>query len=113
MSLDDYLINYSDPKQVYQLPEVQEKLLSAKCKILLILLDFRPHSSKELMRRTGATRIAARIHELRKKHGLIIDSWADELEPTLWWYQLKTPLPYKDPFAVICRERLEEWWGRI
>ena len=112
MAFDELDVDYTNPREVYKLPEVQEKLLSAKCKILLILLDFKPHSTDELMKRTGAKRIASRINELRHKHGLPIRSWADPSDPTVWYYQL-VELPYNDPFWEICHEKIEEWWGKF
>ncbi|RLG44398.1 MAG: hypothetical protein DRN78_00160 [Thermoproteota archaeon] len=101
-----------DPKEVYKLPEVQRALLSSLCKVLLILLDFKPHTAEELERRTGARRAVARIHDL-KKMGLNIEAKWDETRPLTRVYQLKPPLPFKDPFGVICKKRIEDWWGTV
>ncbi len=102
MSLDDYLVDYSDPKQVFKLPEVQEMAETIRCKILKILLDGKPHSTRELMLRTGAIRPQARIHELRKM-GFRIDSWAEGKRPVTWYYQLDIEhLPFTNPLAVVC-----------
>ncbi len=114
MSLDDYFVDldegrrfgtvdYSNPKQVYKLPEVQEALESSTCQILRILLDGKPHSTWELIMKTGAMRVPARIHELRKM-GFPIESKAEGKNPRRWYYRLDIKrLPFPDPLAVVCK----------
>lgn len=60
------------------------------------LKDGRPHSSFELVKSVyGATgpsiaRLGARIWDL-KHDGCMIESWKDEKNKAMWWYQMHVP----------------------
>lgn len=59
-----------------------------------LLQDRLPHRTDEILRvvyRPGQplARVAARVHELKGKHGVRIDGWKDPQYPSLYYYQLR------------------------
>lgn len=58
-----------------------------------ILLDLEAHSTYEIANRIkpggGLVRISERIREIQKQKGIVIDSWQDKDNRSLWWYRIR------------------------
>lgn len=58
-----------------------------------LLLDGEPHSTYEMVNlirpEGGLVRISERIREIQKQYGIIIDSWPDSKNRSMWWYQIR------------------------
>jgi hypothetical protein len=58
-----------------------------------LLLDGEPHSTYDMVNLIrpdgGLVRISERIREIQKQHGIVIDSWPDSKNRSMWWYLIK------------------------
>jgi len=58
-----------------------------------LLLDGEPHSTYEMVNLIkpdgGLVRISERIREIQKQHGIVIDSWPDNKNRSMWRYQIR------------------------
>jgi hypothetical protein len=71
-----------------------EKAPTQAARLYLLLQDHQPHRTDEIVTRVYASRmslsrVAARIYDIKRTHGLKIDGWHDPDNPALYWYQLK------------------------
>jgi peroxiredoxin len=61
--------------------------------IFNLLSDGEAHSTHELVNLIkpggGLVRISERIREIMKQKGIIIESFRDDKDKTMWWYQIK------------------------
>ena len=66
----------------------------SQTKIIFDLLsDGEPHSTYEIAQLIGSSygllRISERIREIKSQHGLVIDSFRDDKNKSMWWYQIR------------------------
>lgn len=70
-----------------------------------LLLDGNAHSTYEIVNLIkpggGLVRISERIREIQKQHGVKIDSFRDDEDRSMWFYQLQPP--------VIPLNEMPEW----
>jgi hypothetical protein len=63
-----------------------------------LLRSGRPVRTDEIMREVygndhlGLARVGARVWDVKKKYKVEVKGWKDEQNPTLYWYQIKTPI---------------------
>lgn len=71
---------------------MSDKLSQTKI-IYGLLLDGEAHSTFEMVNLIkpggGLVRISERIREIQEQHGVIIESYRDDKNKTMWWYRIK------------------------
>jgi len=65
-----------------------------------LLRDGKPHRTDEILRKVygdkqGIARIAARIYDIKQKHGVEIDCTQDKNQKTLYWYTMSLNTVFK------------------
>lgn len=78
--------------------------LSQTEKLYSLLSDNNAHRTDEILREVyggdhlGLARLAARIYDVKKKYGVTIEGWKDDVNPALYWYQISvTTNVFKEP----------------
>jgi len=63
-------------------------------RLYLLLKDGKPHRTDEIVdliynHGLSLARVGARIYDIKKKYGLAIEGFKDQIQPTLYWYRVK------------------------